>query len=331
MEASLEVLRTIRLTGGIFLDAEFTAPWCVNAQVTPDDCHPLAPASRSIIAYHYVSAGRLWLQVGEAEPAEVAAGQLVVLPRNDPHILGSGLDYPPIAADALMQATFDHGVTRIVHGGGGEATRVWCGFLLSETTTDPLVGLLPSVMTLDMAQGMAGPWIESSFRFAVGELAAGEVRSPTLLARLAELLFIEAVQHYVAGLPAEQRRWLGGLHNPFVSRALTKLHDEPERHWTTEALAQEVGLSRSAFAERFTELVGVPPMRYLTGLRMQRAAQRLRETPTSIARVAEDAGYESEASFTKAFKRAFGMPPATWRREQQGGVGTTQRYTEQGE
>lgn len=327
MEASHEFLRTIRLTGGIFLDAEFTAPWCVAAQVTPEDCQPPPSSPQSIIAYHYVSAGRLWLQVGEAAPTVISAGQLVVLPRNDPHVLGSGLDCPPIAAEALVQATVEQGIGRIVHGGGGESTRVWCGFLLSETTTDPLVGLLPSVMTLDLAQGVAGSWIESSFRFA-----AGEALSPTQLARLAELLFIEAVQRYVAGLPAEQRAWMGGLRNPFVSRALAKLHDRPERHWTTEALAQEVGLSRSAFAERFTALVGVPPMRYLTGLRMQRAAQRMRESHSSIAQIAEEAGYESEASFTKAFKRAFDKPPAAWRREQRiasGGAdaaqGTTRR------
>ncbi|MDI5986468.1 AraC family transcriptional regulator [Halomonas sp. M4R5S39] len=316
MDASLDVLRTLRLTGGLFLDAEFTAPWCVAAQVAPEDCHPFTPLPMGIIAYHYVSAGRLWLRVGEGASVEVSAGHLVVLPRNDPHVLGSDLAGPAVSAEGLMQASVESGIARIVHGGGGEATRVWCGFLLSETTTDPLVGMLPSVMTLDVAEGVTGPWIESSFRLAASELAAGEVRSPALLARLAELLFIEAVQRYLAGLPPGQRAWVGGLRNPLVSRALALLHDRPERHWTTEALAREVGLSRSAFAERFTELVGVPPMRYLAGLRMQMAARRLRESQTPISRIALEAGYESEASFTKAFKRAFGAPPATWRREQ---------------
>ncbi|PMR72163.1 AraC family transcriptional regulator [Halomonas heilongjiangensis] len=316
MDASLDVLRTLRLTGGLFLDAEFTAPWCVAARVAPEDCRPFTPLPGGIIAYHYVSAGRLWLRVGEGAPVEVSAGHLVVLPRNDPHVLGSGLEGPAVSAEGLMQATVESGIARIVHGGGGEATRVWCGFLLSETTTDPLVGMLPSVMTLDVAEGVTGPWIESSFRLAASELAAGEVRSPALLARLAELLFIEAVQRYLAGLPPEQRAWVGGLRNPLVSRALALLHDRPERHWTTEALAREVGLSRSAFAERFTELVGVPPMRYLAGLRMQMAARRLRESLAPISRIALEAGYESEASFTKAFKRAFGTPPATWRRGQ---------------
>ncbi|MGY6564575.1 MAG: AraC family transcriptional regulator [Halomonadaceae bacterium] len=314
MEASLDVLRTIRLTGGIFLDAEFTAPWCVASQVAPEDCHPFTPLPKGIIAYHYVSAGRLLLCVGEGLPLEVSAGHLVVLPRNDPHVLGSHLDCPPVSADGLMQATVESGIARIVHGGTGEATRIWCGFLLSDTTTDPLVGLLPNVMVLDVAQGVAGQWIESSFRLAASEFATGEMRSPALLSRLAELLFIEAVQCYFASLPPEQLVWLGGLRNPFVSRGLALMHDRPSRHWTTEALAREVGLSRSAFAERFTELVGAPPMRYLAGLRMQVAARRLRESQDPIVLIAEQVGYESEASFSKAFKRAFGIPPATWRR-----------------
>lgn len=330
MEASLDVLRTIRLTGGIFLDAEFTAPWCVAAQVAPEDCHPFTPLPKGIIAYHYVSVGRLLLRVGEGEPMVVPAGHLVVLPRNDPHVLGSDLDCPPVSAEGLMQATVESGIARIAHGGSGEATRIWCGFLLSDTTTDPLVGMLPSVMMLDVTQGVAGPWIESSFRLAVSEFATGEVRSPVLLSRLAELLFIEAVQYYFAGLPPEQRNWLGGLRNPFVSRALALMHDRPSRHWTTEALAREVGLSRSAFAERFTELVGAPPMRYLAGLRMQVAARRLRESRAAITLIAEEVGYESEVSFTKAFKRAFGTPPATWRREQEAAMGNTDAAREAG-
>lgn len=318
MEASLDVLRTLRLTGGIFLDAQFTAPWCISAQVAPEDCHPATPLPGGIIAYHYVSTGRLLLRVGEGAAMEISAGHLVVLPRNEPHVLGSTLDCPPISANRLVQTSIESGIARIVHGGGGEATRVWCGFLLSETTTDPLIGMLPGVMMLDVSQGAAGLWIESSFRLAVGEIANGEVRSPALLSRLAELLFIEAVQHYLVSLPPDQRAWVGGLRNPFVSRALALMHDRPARHWTTETLAREVGLSRSAFAEHFSALMGMPPMRYLAGLRMRLAARRLQESSTPIALIAQEAGYESEASFAKAFKRAFGAPPATWRRGQQG-------------
>ncbi|HSP59037.1 MAG TPA: AraC family transcriptional regulator [Halomonas sp.] len=323
MDAGLDVLRMIRFTGGIFLDAEFSAPWCVAAQVTPEDCRPFTPVPHGILAYHYVSAGRLVLRVGEGVPVPVTAGHIVVLPRNDPHVLGSDLDGKPARVDHLIQPMIDGGLARIVYGGGGDITRLQCGFLYSETPGDALIGILPSVMTLDVAQGAAGRWIESSFRLAATELAAGDTGSSVMLARLAELLFLEAVHHYLGGLPPEQRAWVGGLRNPFVSRALAKLHDHPERHWSSEALAREVGLSRSAFAEHFTELVGVPPMRYLARLRMQIAARRLRESLTSISRIALEAGYESEASFNKAFKRAFGTPPAAWRRQQQDASPTT--------
>ncbi|WP_136066913.1 AraC family transcriptional regulator [Modicisalibacter radicis] len=316
MDAALDVLRTIRFTGGIFLDAEFSAPWCVMAQVTPEDCRPFTPVPQGILAYHYVSAGRLLLQVAPGRPVAVPAGHIVLLPRNDPHLLGSELNGPPVSVDHLLQPMTASGPARIVYGGGGEITRLLCGFLHSEMPCNALVGMLPRVMTLDVAEGAAGAWIESSFRLAAGELAAGAVRSPALLARLAELLFIEAAQRYLARLPPEQRAWVGGLQDPYVSRALTQLHESPERHWTTQALARQVGLSRSAFAERFTELVGVPPMRYLAQLRMQGAARRLRESLMPISRIALEAGYDSEAAFGKAFKRAFGAPPAAWRREQ---------------
>ncbi|SDL37826.1 AraC-type DNA-binding protein [Modicisalibacter muralis] len=316
MDAALDVLRMIRFTGGVFLDAEFTAPWCVAAQVTPEDCRPFTPMPERILAYHYVSAGRLLLQVDQDVPVMASAGHIVVLPRNDPHVLCSEMGCPPVSVDHLIQPMIGGELGRIVYGGGGETTRLLCGFLHSEMLGDSLIGILPSVMTFDVTEGAAGSWIESTFRFAADELAAGNVRSPAFLARLAELLFIEAVQRYLAGLPPEERAWLGGLRDPFVSRALTHLHDHPEQHWTTEMLARQVGLSRSAFAERFTELVGIPPMRYLARLRMKMAARRLRESLTSISRVALEAGYESEASFNKAFKRVFGAPPATWRREQ---------------
>lgn len=316
MEAALDVLRTIRFSGGIFLDAEFSAPWCVMARVTPEDCRPFTPVPRSILAYHYVSAGRLLLRVGEGAPVTVTAGHIVVLPRNDPHVLGSTLDAPSVSVDHLMQSLNEGGPARILHGGGGDTTRLLCGFLQSDTPCDALIGALPGVMTLNVAEGAAGAWIESSFRFAASELAAGTVRSPDLLARLAELLFVEAVRRYLVGLPPDQRAWVGGLGDAFVGRALALLHGQPPHHWTTETLARRVGLSRSAFAERFTERVGMPPMRYLARLRMQIASRQLRETPTPISRIALEAGYESEVSFNKAFKREFGAPPATWRRAQ---------------
>ncbi len=161
----------------------------------------------------------------------------------------------------------------------------------------------------------SGAWIESSFRFAVSEIAAGRVGSTTVIVKLSELLFVEAVSQYVANLPAERRGWLAGLRDPHIRRALALLHARPTEGWAAEALALEVGMSRSVFAERFTALVGQPPMQYLTLWRMHVAAQHLREGRGNVAQIGFAVGYESEAAFSRAFKRQSGISPGTWRRQ----------------
>jgi len=317
MDALLDVLRTLRLTGAVFLDAEFTAPWCVMARVGPEDCRALLPAPVHVIAYHYVTEGRLLLEVDGRPPVAVRAGEIVLLPRNEPHRLGSALSLRAVTIDHLIHPPADGGPARIVHGGGGERTRILCGFLGSDTPDPPIASILPAALTLDVSQGAAGAWIESSLRFAARELSAGGPGSAMVLARLAELLFIEAVRQHAAALPAEQAR-LGGLRDPIVGRALALLHGRPAQRWTSQGLARESGASRSAFAERFTGLMGEPPMRYLARLRLQLAAQRLEQSQASVAGIALDAGYRSEAAFSRAFKRAFGTPPAAWRKERRG-------------
>ena len=180
---------------------------------------------------------------------------------------------------------------------------------------NPLVGALPPVLRFDTRQGSAGAWMKSSLEFAADEIAARRAGSETVLAKLSELLFVEALRRYVEGLPEEQTGWLAGLKDPFVSRALSLLHGRVAKEWTVDDLGREVGLSRSALADRFTRLIGEPPMRYLARWRIQVAAHQLRNSDTSLARIAEQVGYESEAAFNRAFKRSFGVPPATWRRD----------------
>jgi AraC-like DNA-binding protein len=191
---------------------------------------------------------------------------------------------------------------------------VLCGYLGSDVSFGPLLSSLPSVLKLDVKSTPLGSWIESSFRFAVSQIAAGRVGSTTVIAKLSELLFVEAVGQYVAGLPEERQGWLAGLRDPYIGRALSLLHAKPAQAWTAEALAIEVGMSRSGFAERFASLVGQPPMQYLTYWRMQLAAQQLREGRGTVAQVAFAVGYESEAAFSRAFKREFESSPAAWRR-----------------
>jgi AraC-like DNA-binding protein len=314
MDAILDILRSTRLSGGIVLEAEFTAPWCVTSQIGPEDCRPFVPEPANIIAYHFVSAGQLLLEIAAQPPITVTGGELVVLPRNDPHRLGSTLDRRPVSAHDLIQPAADGGLARIAHGGGGERTHILCGFLGNETPNDPLLRILPPVLKVDFAQSAAAGWIESSMMFAARELAAGRVKSPSTLAKLAELLFIEAVRRYLMSQPDERSGWRAGVCDPIVGRALGLLHGRMNQRWTAEDLAREVGLSRSALADRFTRVMGDPPIRYLAHQRLQAAAQRLKDSSDSIARIAFQVGYESEAAFNRAFKREFGAPPATWRK-----------------
>jgi AraC-like DNA-binding protein len=309
------MLRAMRLTGGIFLDAEFTAPWCVTAKVGPEDCTPFTPEPRHIIAYHYVTDGCLLLKVDSQPPVQVEGGEIVVLPRNDHHVIGSALNLRPVSAEHLIKPEPGGGLARIAHGGGGERTRILCGFLGNDMPHNAVIAMLPSVLKLNVADGASRSWIESSFRFAAQELAQGNVKSPAILAKLAELMFMEAVRRYVISQPPKPNAWTAGLHDPIVGRALGLLHGQMARRWTTDDLAQEIGLSRSAFAERFTRVVGEPPMRYLGHQRLEQASIRLRESSDAIARIAYDVGYESEAAFNRAFKREYGVPPATWRKD----------------
>lgn len=314
MDALSAVLRVVRLTGGVFLEASFTAPWCIAAHVGPEDCRHAMSEPASIVAFHYVLDGRMLVRLDGAEPVEVAAGAVVLLPRNDPHILANEAGLRPVEADVLVQMQREGALARIDHGGGGARTRIVCGFIGSEMRRHPLLELLPPLLVLDLNGRPEAEWVATSFRFAAREVSAARAGSETVLARLSELLFVEAVRDYLDTLPAEQHGWLAGLCDPAIGRALALMHARVAHPWTSEELAAASLLSRSAFAERFTKLVGVPPMSYLTAWRMQVAAHALRESRRSTAQVAEAVGYESEAAFARAFKREMGVNPGEYRR-----------------
>lgn len=315
LDALSDVLRVIRLSGGVFLEAEFTAPWCISGKISADDCRPYLAAPRHIIASHFVAAGSMQIRIEKGAALDVRAGELVLLPRNDLHTFGSDLSVAPMPVKEVIEPPDIGGISRIKYGAGGESTQILCGFLGSETAFGPLLSTLPALLKLDLRTTASGAWIESSFRFAVSEIAAGRVGSATVIAKLSELLFVEAVSQYVASLPAERRGWLAGLRDPHIGRALALLHARPTDSWTAEALALDVGMSRSVFAERFTALVGQPPMQYLTLWRMHLAAQQLREGQGNVAQIGFAVGYESEAAFSRAFKRQFGTSPGAWRKQ----------------
>ena len=210
---------------------------------------------------------------------------------------------------------------RIDHGGGGEECLIVCGFLGGDAQLQPLIATLPPLMKMAVRDTPGGDWIAQSFRYGARQLADGDPGAATIMAKMSELLFVEAVRRYLTTMPEERTGFLAGLRDPAVGKALALLHTQVARAWTAEDLAGAVNLSRSAFAERFTSLIGQPPMTYLTNWRMQVAAQKLREGRLSIGQIAFDIGYEFEAAFTRAFKRELGAPPAAWRKRTMGGSG----------
>ncbi len=321
MDALSDVLQVLRLNGAVFLDAEFTAPWCVVSKSGRAAEGPLADFEH-VVFFHWLIAGncRARLAAG-GETIEVAAGDLLLMPNDEMHLMGSDLDIEPIAADVLVKPGANNGLLRIDHGGGGETTHFVCGFLACDKRLSrPVIDSLPGMLRVPFGDDPAAAWFRSLLQVGTHETATPRPGSDTVLAKLSELLFVEALRRYCESMPEEQKGWLAGLRDRFVGKTLALMHESPGRAWTVDALANKVGLSRSALAQRFTDLIGQAPMQYLTRWRLTVAAQRLRSESSGLALIAEQIGYDSEAAFNRAFKREFGVPPATWRRTQ-GAIG----------
>jgi AraC-like DNA-binding protein len=317
MDALSDVLRVAHLTGAVFLHADFFAPWCIAARVAPEHCAPVLGPAAHLIPYHYVVEGELHVRLDGRDGGDLVlgAGEVILLPRNDPHLMGSDLSLPPVVGSDIIHPPKDGGLFSIHHGGTGGRTRMVCGFLGCDSAEgNPVISTLPPLLKLNVGHGGAAEWIRSTFQYAAEEIAAGRPGSETVLAKLSELLFVEAVRRYAEALPQGETGWLAGLRDPYVARALALLHRDVSRPWNVDDLGREVGLSRSALGDRFIRLIGVPPMHYLASWRMQVATQRLRNTSASLAQIAEMVGYGSEAAFSRAFKKAFDTAPATWRR-----------------
>lgn len=310
MDALSSILSAMKLSGCVFLEAEFTSPWCVLSQIGPEDCRPYFAEPAHVISYHYLVSGELVCAFGAEPPTTVRAGQIMLMPRNEPHVMGSALTANPTRTRDLIRPGADGGLPSIAWGGGGEATVMLCGFLGTAAPINAFLLSLPSMLVIDATTGTSGEWLASSIRYASNESA----RSPEMVGRLAELLFAEAVKQYVDSLPPSEGGWLAGLRDPNVSRALTLLHSRHAEPWTTEMLAREAGLSRSAFADRFSQLIGEPPMRYLARHRMNVAANLLRGGRQNSCEIGYAVGFGSEAAFNRAFKKEFGVPPGQWRR-----------------
>ena len=308
MDVLDDILGSLRLSGGVVIDGEFTGDFCVLAQFTPDHCAPFFPNPDELICYHYIRSGRTIIEVEGQPPVSLGPGSIAILPRNEPHLLASRTGLPPADVSEVGWITAD-GVHRVTNGTEGPKAEVWCGFLgIAKSNAHPLLDALPTLLTLDVSGGEA-QWLDSSMRFL-----AEQNPSPEMVARLAELFLGQAIREYIDRLPAGSKGWLQGLADPAVSKALSIIHQRYAEELDVESLAREAGVSRTVLGERFGELLGEPPMRYCARWRMRIAANMLRDGKQNTANIAYAVGFNSEASFNRAFKREYGEPPATWRK-----------------
>jgi AraC-like DNA-binding protein len=317
MDALSDVLRAVRLSGAFFFDVHAFSPWCAETPLGKSVVSAMFPNSGSdhLISYHLLIEGSCWATLDGEEPIKLSAGDIIVLPHGDTHVLATSPGMRKTPEMSLYAYPKDGMLpTRISVGGdGGEPAHFVCGFLACDSRPyNPLLTALPRVIVVkDHASGALGAY----FRAALAESKASRMGGAELLGRISELMFVDVVRRHLEALPSDRMNWLSGLRDQYVGRALMALHASPARDWTLEALAQEAALSRSAFAERFVEFVGQPPMQYLTNWRMQLATNYLRSGAESVAAVASRVGYESEAAFSRAFKKTVGSPPSEWREQ----------------
>jgi AraC-like DNA-binding protein len=316
MDAFSEVLSGVRLKGAMFFTAEFSAPWRLSTPHCRVLAPALAPGAAHIAIYHFVVDGTARASVEGVPDLDLSPGDIVVFPHGDPHHLSAGAGGSHVESAALLRRIASADLSPMHAGGGGAATRFVCGYLtLDPLLCGPILESLPAVLKVNVRTDRSGQWLEQSILHLLEETASNRAGSDAMLAKLSEALFVDTLRRYVEGLADQTTGWLAGARDPVVGKSLALLHRRPEHPWTVAELAADAGVSRSALAARFASYLSIAPMAYLTGWRLRLAAQALTSTPKGVADVAAAVGYESEAAFNRAFKRAFGMPPAKYRRQ----------------
>ncbi|XWL05102.1 AraC family transcriptional regulator [Sorangium sp. So ce307] len=298
-----ESLHLLRLTGTLYCRAELSAPWGVDV-----------PALEGLMTLQVITAGQCWLEVDGAPPRRLQQGSLALIPHGAPHRLRS-------STRARAEPLFDIPVERVSdryeimrYGGGGEVTHVtYAAMRVDHVVARRLVSQLPDVLHIDTWDDDDTGWIHSTLRLISREALALRPGGETIMTRLADVLVVQAIRSWLVSAPEAGRGWLAALRDEHVGRALSAMHRSPERAWNLVSLAREARMSRSAFAARFTELVGEPAMQYLAESRMQLARTHLQQTSEPLADIARRVGYGSEAAFCRAFKRTFGVPPGSVR------------------
>jgi AraC-like DNA-binding protein len=320
-----DVLRGVRLRGAVFFNVSASDVWAAEAPAAKELAPLLMRGCEHVIEYHAIARGTCWATIPGGPSVQLFAGDVVMFPQGDAHVVSSA---PGVRGNPdfswFAQTRIEQLPISLALGGGqvlqaalpdGQAdTHFVCGFLGCDALPfNPLIAALPRLLHLRADEDNA--WITNFTQQAVAESQAQRPGGEAMLARMSEMMFVDAVRRYADQLPAQSEGWLAGLRDRFVGRALALMHEQPGQRWTIDELGRCVGLSRSALHERFTQLIGAPPMQYLAQWRMQAAARLLLETRRTVASVAIEIGYDSEAAFARAFKRSTGRPPAAWRRE----------------
>jgi AraC-like DNA-binding protein len=310
-----EALRSVRVTGAIFLDAELGMPWGFASPPTSTSAHLLAPGAEHLVLFHLLVEGTATARVAGHESVTLEPGDVVVLARGDAHDLWNGTVGELTDASLLLPKILRGAMASERGGGSGPLTKFICGYIGCERHAERLfLAGLPPLFKANIRREASGEWIESSIRYLASERSSTRAGRGALLAKLAEALFIETLRQYMADLPPDQTGWLAAARDPAVGRALAAIHREPANAWTVEGLAKQGGVSRSVFAARFNHLLGEAPLAYVARWRIQLGARLLETTDESVLQIAQSVGYESEAAFNRAFKREFDLPPARYRR-----------------
>src|SRR3954453_2326127 len=316
-DALSDVLKTVRLTGATYFDVAAQEPWTVHSPARELILPKILPGADRLIAYHVVTAGRCFASLVGGEAIPLRAGEVVMFTDADPHVMSSSAGMPPSppSADMIDIAEAGHLPFHInLVNGGAVSAKLVCGYLACDSRPfNPLLEALPPMLKAGNPQANDTGWLGQFIHVAVAEVADKRAGSESVLTKLSELMFIEVVRRYIEAMASQDTGWLAGLRDPFVGKALALIHARPSFAWTVEGLARQCGASRTVLAERFAQLVGIPPMHYLAKWRMQVASEMLNRGNVNMATIAAEIGYESEAAFSRAFKKMMGVPPSAWR------------------
>jgi AraC-like DNA-binding protein len=310
----LGTLAQLRLQGAIFLRGEYTEAWAYDSLPPKDAVAVLAPGADRMILFHVIASGQAWIETYESERHWAAAGDVIVLPYGDGHRMGGTepAELVPIA-DLIDDPPWER-MPVIRHGGQGEATHVVCGYLTCDHPLfDPRLQALPPIFVVRPPDGPAREWVRASISYAMQQtalVAKDRFEAPT---NVPELMVVEVLKLHLATTPADKTGWLRALRDPVLAPALAAIHAAPERKWNLLSLARQANVSVSLLDERFREVLGLAPIRYLTGWRMHLARDLLRSSDLGVVAVAHRVGYESEEAFSRAFKRETGLAPSPWR------------------